>query len=100
MHHALETSFSDAYCSDECLVTQLRNIAHFKVLLEFCKKIYVSIYFLAKKKRNIPFFFLCMLGLAWFYSSIFESSINLKFKIQLLITILFAASRIFTFFSI
>lgn len=99
MHHALETSFSDAYCSDECLVTQLRNIAHFKVLLEFCKKIYVSIYFLAKK-RETYLFFLCMLGLAWFYSSIFESSINLKFKIQLLITILFAASRIFTFFSI
>lgn len=62
MHHALETSFSDAYCSDEYLVTQLRNIAHFKVLLEFCKKIYVSIYFLAKKEKH-AFLFLMY---AWF----------------------------------
>ena len=55
MHHALETSFSDAYCSDECLVTQLRNIAHFKVLLEFCKKIYVSIYFWQKRETCLSF---------------------------------------------
>lgn len=66
MHHALETSFSDAYCSDECLVTQLRNIAHFKVLLEFCKKIYVSIYFLAKKRETcLSFFNVCLVWLGF-----------------------------------